>query len=83
VHRNQKISNQLESDYSLAARNIYDVLDTLDQQDEDDQERDDEDDRPKQEHRIRRPIPNLHHLTQLQIPRKPTGHLAQKRVRLG
>jgi hypothetical protein len=45
-HRNQKISNQLESDYSLAARNIYDVLDTLDQQDEVDQERDDEDDRP-------------------------------------
>jgi hypothetical protein len=44
-HRNQKISNQLESDYSLAARNIYDVLDTLDQQDEVDQERDDEDDR--------------------------------------
>jgi hypothetical protein len=41
---NQKISNQLESDYSLAAaRNIYDVLDTLDQQDEVDQERDDED----------------------------------------
>jgi hypothetical protein len=45
-HRNQKISYQLESDYSLAARNIYDdVLDTLDQQDEGDQERDDEDDR--------------------------------------
>jgi hypothetical protein len=35
-HRNQKISNQLESNYSLAARNIYDVLDNLDQQDEDD-----------------------------------------------
>jgi hypothetical protein len=44
-HRSQKISNQLKSDYSLAARNIYDVLDTLDQQDEGDQERDDEDDR--------------------------------------
>jgi hypothetical protein len=42
----QKISNQLESNYSLAALNIYDVLDTLDQQDEADQERDDEDNRP-------------------------------------
>jgi hypothetical protein len=46
-HRNQKISNQLEHDYSIAARNIYDVLDTLDQQEEEvDQESDDEDDRP-------------------------------------
>jgi hypothetical protein len=45
-HRNQKISNQLEHDYSLAARNIYDVLDTLDQQDEVDQERDGKEDRP-------------------------------------
>jgi hypothetical protein len=42
-YHNQKISNQLESDYSLAAHNLYDVLDTLDQQDEVDQERDDED----------------------------------------
>jgi hypothetical protein len=42
-HNNQKISNQLESDYTLAARDIYDVLDTLDQQEEVDQEIDDED----------------------------------------
>jgi hypothetical protein len=44
-YRNQKISNQLENDYSIAARNICDVLNTLDQQDEVDQERDDEDNR--------------------------------------
>jgi hypothetical protein len=41
-----RFPNQLENDYSLAERNIYDVLDTLDQQDEVDQERDDEDNRP-------------------------------------
>ena len=39
-YRNQKVSNQLESDYSLAARNIYDVLSTLDRLDEDDQDGD-------------------------------------------
>jgi hypothetical protein len=41
-YHNQKISNQLESEYSLVTRNIYDVLGTWDQQDEVNEVRGDE-----------------------------------------
>jgi hypothetical protein len=76
-HRNQKISNQMENDYSLAARNIYDVLDTLNQQKKSTR-KEMMKTTGQQEHLVRGPTQHPHYPTQLQIPWQPAGHQAQK-----